>query len=100
MGLPQAARREAASDKKIATLEKHGVFELIPITSVPARHKVVGTRLRSIHMMLAIAAELDYEVNMLNVQTAFLNADVEEDIFVKMAPGYKTNDKAGVHLVI
>ena len=37
-------------------------------------------------MMLAIAVELDYEVHMLDVRTAFLNADVEEDVFVKMAP--------------
>ena len=43
-GLPQAARWEAASDKEIASLEKHGVFDLAPITSVPAGHKVVGTR--------------------------------------------------------
>ena len=35
-------------------------------------------RLQSIRMMLAIAAELDYEIYMMDVQTAFLNADVEE----------------------
>ena len=35
-------------------------------------------RLESIDMMLAIAAELDYEVLVLGVQIAFLNADVEE----------------------
>ena len=45
-------------------------------------------KLQSIRMVLAIAAELDYEVYMLNVQTAFLNADVKEEVFVKMAPGY------------
>ena len=27
---------------------------------------------------------------MLDVQTAFLNADVEEEIYFKMAPGYET----------
>ena len=51
-------------------------------------------------MILAIAVELDHEVHMLDVQTAFLNAEVEEDVFVKMVPGYETNDKAGVHLVM
>ena len=44
MGLPQVARLKTASDKEIASLEKHGVFDLVPITSVPAGHKVVGTR--------------------------------------------------------
>ena len=51
-------------------------------------------------MMLGIAVELDYEVHMLDVQTAFLNADAEEDVFVKMAPSYETNDEVGVHLVM
>ena len=44
MSLPQAARWKTASDKEIASVEKHGVFNLVPITSVPAGHKVVGTR--------------------------------------------------------
>ena len=138
MGLPQAARWKTASDKKIASLKKHGVFDLVPITSVPTGHKLVGIRwwvfktkadstykgrlvvqgflqmpgvdcggtfapvcrLQSIRMMLAIAVELDYEVHMLDVQTAFLNADVEEDVLVKMAPSYETNDEAGVPLVM
>ena len=37
---------------------------------------------------------------MLVVQTAFLNTDVEEDVFVKMAPGYTTNHEAEVPLVM
>ena len=45
-------------------------------------------------MMFAIVVKLDYEVHMLNVQTAFLSADVEEDVFIKKAPGNETNDKA------
>ena len=57
-------------------------------------------RLQSICMMLAIAAELDYEVLMLDVQTAFLNADVEEEVYAKMAPGYETYDKSGVPFVM
>ena len=41
---PQAARWKVASDKEIASLEKHGMYELVPITSVPNGRKVVGTR--------------------------------------------------------
>ena len=44
MGLPQAAHWKRVSDKEIASLEKHGVFDLVSITSVPAAHKVVATR--------------------------------------------------------
>ena len=50
--------------------------------------------------MLAIAAELDYEVLMLDVQIAFLNADVEEEVYVKMAPVYETYDMSGVPFVM
>ena len=56
--------------------------------------------LQSIRMMLAIAAELDYKVFMLGVQTAFMNAEVEKDVFAKMAPGYDMADKSGVSLVM
>ena len=51
-------------------------------------------------MVLAIAAELDYEVYMLDVQTAFLNADVDEEVFVKMAPGYERSNESGIPLVM
>ena len=44
MTLPQAARWKVASDKEIASLEKHGVYKLVRITSVPNGRKVVGTR--------------------------------------------------------
>ena len=51
-------------------------------------------------MMLTIAAELDYQVYMMGVQTTFLNDDVEEDVSVKMLPGYERSNKTGVRLVM
>ena len=50
-------------------------------------------------MMLATTAKLDYDVLVLDVQTAFLNTDVKEGSFAKMAPGNEINDKTGVPLV-
>ena len=47
-----------------------------------------------------IPAELDYEVYMLEVQTAFFNADVEEERFVKIPPGYERSNESGVPLVM
>ena len=41
--LSQAARWKVTSDKKIASLEKNGVYELVPITSVPNGRKIGGT---------------------------------------------------------
>ena len=45
--------------------------------------------LQSILMVLAIAAELDYEIYMVDVQTTFLDADIEEKAFVKSPLGYE-----------
>ena len=57
-------------------------------------------RLQSIRMVLVIAAEMNWEVVQLDVKTAFLYADIEENVFVEMAPGYETtNRKNGVQLV-
>ena len=44
MSLPQETRWNAAADKKIASLQKHGVYELVPASFVPAGQKVVGSR--------------------------------------------------------
>ena len=43
MGLPQAARWKAASNREVASLEKHGVYELIPIASVSTGQRMIGT---------------------------------------------------------
>ena len=53
-------------------------------------------RLQSIRMVLAIAAEFDFECWQLDYNTAFLNAKVEEEVYVKMAPGYEEFSNDGV----
>ena len=57
-------------------------------------------RPQSIRVVLEIAAELDYEVYMLDVQTALLNAGVEERSFVKMLSGYEYSNESRVPFVI
>ena len=51
-------------------------------------------------MVLTIAAGLEYKVYMQDVQKAFLNADVEEERFVQMTPGYERSNESGVPLVM
>ena len=53
-------------------------------------------RLQSVRMVLAIAAEMDWVVVKLDVKTAFLYADIEEEVFVEAAPGFERTDKEGV----
>ena len=57
-------------------------------------------RLQSIRMVLAIAAEYNLECWQLDYNTAFLNADVTEEVYVKMAPGYEEFDENGVPMVM
>ena len=54
-------------------------------------------RLQSIRTVLAIATELNYEVCMLDVQTAFINARLREEAFDKMPPGYERSNESGAH---
>ena len=57
-------------------------------------------RLQNIRMVLAIAAEHNLECWQLESKTAFLNADVTEEVYVKIAPRYERFDKEGVPLVM
>ena len=50
-------------------------------------------RFTSIRMLLAIAALFCLEVHQMDVETAFLNADLVEEIYVAMPPGYETPGK-------
>ena len=51
-------------------------------------------------MVLSIVAECNMECWQLDYNTAFLNADVEEEVYVKMAPGYEEFDERGIPLVM
>ena len=51
-------------------------------------------------MVLAIASEYNLECWQLDYNTAFLNADVAEEVYVKLVPGYEEFDKNGVRMVM
>ena len=57
-------------------------------------------RLLSICVVLAITTEYNLECWQLDYNTAFLNADVTEEVHVKMAPGCEEFDENGVPLVM
>ena len=56
-------------------------------------------RLQSVPIVLAIAAEMDWEVVQLDVKSAFLYAEIEE-VFVEAAPGFERTDEDGVQLLM
>ena len=45
-------------------------------------------RLESVRMVLAIAAEMDWEVRQLEMKTAFLYADIEEKVVLAEPPAF------------
>ena len=50
-------------------------------------------RVESQHLLLAIAASRDWRVLAMDVQTAFLNEKLEEEVYTKQAPGFETIDE-------
>ena len=105
MDLPQGARWKAAPVLNVKANNTHKDRLVVQGISQIPLVDCGGTfapecRRQSFNMMLVIAAELNYEVHMLDVQMAFLNADVEEDVLAMMAPTYESNTKVGVSFII
>ncbi|THH33390.1 hypothetical protein EUX98_g798 [Antrodiella citrinella] len=51
------------------------------------------SKFSSIRTLLALAAKLDLEVHQMDVKSAFLNGDLEEEIFMEMPPGFKDDSQ-------
>ena len=49
-------------------------------------------RTTSIRIVLTIAASLDFEIQQLDIKTAFLNGELDEEIFMEQPPGYESGD--------
>lgn len=46
------------------------------------------TRIASIRLLIALAAIYNLEIHQMNVKTAFLNGDLEEEIYVDQPEGF------------
>ena len=57
-------------------------------------------RLKTVRIVLAIAAEMDREVRQVEVKTSFLYADMEGEVFLAEPPGVETNDNGKDLLVM
>jgi hypothetical protein len=53
----------------------------------------------SIRVLLALAAELDLDIDYLDVKTAFLNGDLEEEVYMCQPEGFKKGEEQKVCLV-
>jgi hypothetical protein len=49
--------------------------------------------LKSIRILLSIAAHFDYEIRQMNIKTAFLNEQLDEDIYMMQPDGFIANNQ-------
>ncbi|GJZ91728.1 retrotransposon protein, putative, ty1-copia subclass, partial [Tanacetum coccineum] len=79
------------SSKYKARLVAHGFTQRAGIDYNELFSPVV--RYTSIRVILALTACKDYELEQLNVKTAFLHGNLEEVIYMKQPPGYEQGNK-------
>jgi hypothetical protein len=51
-------------------------------------------KMNSIHLVLALAASHKWQVHQMNVKSAFLHGDLQEEIYMEQPPGYVQNDSS------
>ena len=50
----------------------------------------------SIQILLALVAQYELKLDQLNVKTAFLHGDLEEEIYMSQPMGFKTEEKENI----
>jgi Reverse transcriptase (RNA-dependent DNA polymerase) len=54
------------------------------------------TSMTNVRLLLALAAINDWDTKQLDIETAYLNAKVKEDIYMKQIPGFATKSRSSV----
>ena len=72
---------QKAMDREMESMYSNSVWSL------------VVAMLKSIRILLAVAASLDYEIWQMDVKTAFLNGNLNEDIYMQQPEGFKAKGK-------
>jgi hypothetical protein len=55
-------------------------------------------RYKSVKWLLALAAQHDYEIKQIDYDTAFLNAELKEEVYMKLPPGYRPKGTTKHHV--
>lgn len=84
----------------VRKIKADGTYESCLVVQGWSQVPEIDRGLNSTRMMLAIPVEPNYEVFMLDVQIAFLNAGEKKDDFASMAQGYEIASTSGIRLVM
>ncbi|RVX10421.1 Retrovirus-related Pol polyprotein from transposon TNT 1-94 [Vitis vinifera] len=102
---------KTAVQEEIQALEKNGTWE---ISELPEGKRPVGckwiftvkhnpdgktfapvAKLNSIRVLLSVAVNLDWNLHQLDVKNAFLNGELEEEVYMKIPPSMETPENSG-----
>ncbi|GJY47006.1 putative RNA-directed DNA polymerase [Tanacetum coccineum] len=105
MASPEAAKWKEAMKNKIKSMYDNQVWNLVDTTPILRRlvekgytqtHRIdyektfsLVTKIKSLRIMLAIAAFHDYEIWQMDIKTDFLNRKLTEDVFMAQPEGFK-----------
>ena len=53
-------------------------------------------KLNIVRVLLSLAANLDWSLRQFDVKNAFLNGELEEEVFMEVPPGFKEMKKDGI----
>ena len=87
---------DGSIDRYKARLVAKGYSQLHGIDFTETFAPVV--RFPSLRAILAIAAAADYEIHQMDVKTAFLNGDLDEDIYMQQPDGYRAAGDQAHHV--
>ena len=60
--------------------------------------KLLVAKLNTVRISISLAVNLDWELNQYDIKNAFLNGELEEEIYMQIPPGYENNmNKNKVH---
>ncbi|RVW64787.1 Retrovirus-related Pol polyprotein from transposon RE1 [Vitis vinifera] len=83
---------KTAVQEEIQALEKNGTWE---ISELPEETFALVAKLNSIRVLLLVVVNLDWNLHQLDVKNAFLNGELEEEVYMKIPPSMETPENSG-----